>query len=131
MSYQTSWQGSDVQITFEGTVLFDDIIEADNLLYGDPRFDSMKYQLFDFFKVGKVDVSKRDVEVIAALDRASSAWNNHIKVAIVAIDPYIVELITVYKNNMAGTKWIIEGFENLRDAIGWCSGDILKPSQDD
>jgi len=29
---------SDVQITFEGRVVFDDILEADNLLYGDPRF---------------------------------------------------------------------------------------------
>jgi hypothetical protein len=122
MSYQTSWQGSDVQITFEGTVVFEDIYEADNLLYGDPRFDTMKYTLFDLFKVEKFDVSKREVEEIASLDSASGVWNNHIKVAIVAIDPYIVELITVYKNNMAGTKWIIRGFENLRDAIGWCSG---------
>ena len=105
MSYQTSWQGSDVQIIFEGTVVIDDIREADNLLYGDPRFDTMKYQLFDFFNVEKFDVSKKEVEVIAALDSASSVWNNNIKVAIVAIDPYIVELITVYKNKMAGTKW--------------------------
>ncbi len=121
MSYQTSWQGSDVQITFEGAVVFDDIIEADNLLYGDPRFDTMKYTLFDLLKVEKFDVSEKEAEVIASLDRASSVWNNHIKVAIVAIDPYIVELITLYKNNMAGTKWIIRGFENIRDATGWCS----------
>jgi hypothetical protein len=122
MSYQISWQGSDVQIAFEGTVVFDDIYEADNMLYGDPRFDTMKYSLFDFFKVEKFDVSKREAEEIAALDRASTVWNNKIKVAIIARDPYIVELITVYKNNMAGTKWIIKGFENLSDAIGWCSG---------
>ncbi len=116
---------SDVQITFEGTVVFDDIYEADNMLYGDPRFDTMKYSLFDLFKVEKFDVSKREAEEIAALDRASTVWNNKIKVAIVARDPYIVELITVYKNNMAGTKWIIKGFENIRDAVEWCSGDIL------
>jgi hypothetical protein len=122
MSYQISWQGSDVQITFEGLVVFDDIYEADNMLYGDPRFDTMKYTLFDLFKVEKFDVSKREAEEIAALDRASTVWNNKIKVAIVARDPYIVELITVYKNNMAGTKWIIKGFDNLSDAIGWCSG---------
>ncbi len=71
MSYQTSWQGSDVQITFEGRVVFDDILEADNLLYGDPRFDTMKYTLFDLFKVEKFDVSKREAEEIAALDSAS------------------------------------------------------------
>ena len=29
---------SDVQITFEGRLVFDDILEADNLLYGNPRF---------------------------------------------------------------------------------------------
>ncbi|MDX2432087.1 MAG: hypothetical protein QNK35_14210 [Bacteroides sp.] len=84
MSYQTSWQGSDVQITFEGRVVFDDILEADNLLYGDPRFDTMKYTLFDLIKVEKFDVSKREAEEIAALDSASSVWNNKIKVAIVA-----------------------------------------------
>jgi hypothetical protein len=122
MSYQIIWQGSDVQITFEGTVVFDDIYEADNILYGDPRFDTMKYSLFDLFKVEKFDVSKREAEEIAALDRASTVWNNKIKVAIIARDPYIVELITVYKNNMAGTKWIIKGFDNLSDAVGWCSG---------
>ena len=71
MSYQTSWQGSDVQITFEGRVVFDDILEADNLLYGDPRFDTMKYTLFDLIKVEKFDVSKREAEEIAALDSAS------------------------------------------------------------
>jgi len=95
MSYQTSWQGSDVQITFEGRVVFDDILEADNLLYGDPRFDTMKYTLFDLFKVEKFDVSKREAEEIAALDSASSVRQTKLD------DFYVVYELNAYTSEVS------------------------------
>jgi hypothetical protein len=101
-------------------VVFQEIYEADNIVYGDSRFDTMKYQLFDFSKVKEFAVSESEVKIIAALDSAAAVWNNNIKLAIVAQDPYTVEMIRIYKDNLAGINWDIHEFEDVADAIEWC-----------
>jgi hypothetical protein len=121
MSYRLKWQGSDVLIEFSGEVVFEDIYEADNIMYGDPRFDLMRHHICDFRNVSSFNVSEDEVKVIAILDKASSHWNDCIKVAIVTKDPYIARMVTVYKNKLSGTNWTIRSFEEKSDAIQWCN----------
>ena len=120
MSYNITWQDSNVIISFEGNVNYQDINEADNIVYGDSRFDDMKYQIADFSKIEKFELTEEEVQVIAMLDKSSSRWNNKIKLAVVTLDLYLLERIKPYIETMQDTEWSIKIFENIFEAKKWC-----------
>ena len=120
MSYNITWQDSNVIISFEGNVNYQDVNEADNIVYGDSRFDDMKYQIADFSKIEKFELTEEEVRIIAMLDKSSSRWNNKIKLAVVTLDLYLLERIKPYIETMQDTEWSIKIFENIFEAKKWC-----------
>ena len=120
MSYNITWQDSNVIISFEGNVNYQDVNEADNIVYGDSRFDDMKYQIADFSKIEKFELTEQEVQIIAMLDKSSSRWNNKIKLAVVTLDLYLLERIKPYIETMQDTEWSIKIFENIFEAKKWC-----------
>jgi len=120
MSYNITWQDSNVIISFEGNVNYQDVNEADNIVYGDSRFDDMKYQIADFSKIEKFELTEDEVQIIAMLDKSSSRWNNKIKLAVVTLDLYLLERIKPYIETMQDTEWSIKIFENIFEAKKWC-----------
>ena len=121
MSYNITWQDSNVILSFESNVIYQDIYEADNIIYGDPRFDNMKYQIADFSKLEKFELTEEEVQIIAALDKSSSRWNNEIKLAVVTSDSYLIERIKPYIESMQDTNWSIKIFKNIFEAKKWCT----------
>ena len=120
MSYNITWQDSNVIISFEGNVNYQDVNEADNIVYGDSRFDDMKYQIADFSKIEKFELTEEEVQIIAMLDKSSSRWNNKIKLAVVTLDLNLLERIKPYIETMQDTEWSIKIFENIFEAKKWC-----------
>ena len=120
MSYNITWQDSNVIISFEGNVNYQDVNEADNFVYGDSRFDDMKYQIADFSKIEKFELTEDEVQIIAMLDKSSSRWNNKIKLAVVTLDLNLLERIKPYIETMQDTEWSIKIFENIFEAKRWC-----------
>ena len=120
MSYNITWQDSNVIISFEGNVNYQDVNEADNIVYGDSRFDDMKYQIADFSKIEKFELTEDEVQIIAMLDKSSSRWNNKIKLAVVTLDLYLLERIKPYIEALQDTEWSIKIFENIFEAKKWC-----------
>lgn len=55
MSYTIVWKNSDVVVSFNETVTYQDFYKANNLIYGDSRFERMKYQIADFTSMEKFD----------------------------------------------------------------------------
>ncbi len=50
MDYKLEWEGSNPTISIEGVLNFERMNAADEMIYGDRRLDTMKYQLWDLRK---------------------------------------------------------------------------------
>jgi len=91
-------------------------------IYADPRFTLMNYQLWDFTKVERHNITIAETSVIAELDRRTSIWNDDLKVAVVSTNIGFRELILQYMKILEETKWSVRAFRNLPDAKKWCTG---------
>jgi len=115
------WIDSNIIVTFEGNIGFDDIMEANNVIVGDIRFNNMKYQIFDYSHIKSIDLEKDVAKIISSLDLAANVWNNKVKVATVTSDTHLKEMILMYNRNMEKSSWVTETFDNIEDAIVWCT----------
>ena len=84
MSFNIEWKDSNVIVSFAKNLTYKDSYEANNLIYGDPRFDNMKYQIADFSNIEKAEFTEDEIKIISTLEKSSAIWNNNnIKMAIV------------------------------------------------
>lgn len=56
-------------------MVFSDLMDVSNKIFGEEGFDNMKFQLLDFSNVEKVEISEAEGVIIGTLDRTSSVWN--------------------------------------------------------
>ena len=121
MSFKIEWKGSNAIISFIENFTYNDSYEANNLIYGDSRFDNMKYQIADFSKIEKVEFSEDEIKIIATLEKTSTIWNNNIKLAIVTSGSVCISsIIDPYLETMKSTNWKIKTFKNRIEAEKWC-----------
>jgi len=121
MPYSIDWKDNNVIITFNGTLRLKDVLDVNNTLYGDARFDDMNFQITDFRLVEEIDVDEIDVSVIASLDKASSNWNPNMKLANITSNEFGKEMIKKYSGILDGTGWQVETFDDMEDAVKWCN----------
>ncbi len=121
MSFKIEWKDSNVIVSFSRILTYKDSYEANNLIYGDSRFDDMKYQIADFSKVEKFEFTENESNVIAILEKSSSTWNNNVKLAIVtSASVCLSSIIDPYLERMKSTNWKIKIFKNRIEAENWC-----------
>ncbi|QGY43330.1 hypothetical protein GM418_06550 [Maribellus comscasis] len=120
MANEIYWKNSNIIIRFNGTVTADEIMSVNDLIYGDSRFDSMNYQIFDYSKVEKMAMNEIDSEVIGTLDKTASMWNRKLKVAVVSNNDFIDKLTQTYKKTISDTAWEVRSFPSIDDALQWC-----------
>lgn len=121
--FQYKWIDCNFIVSFLGDIGFKDIVEANNIIFGDIRFDQMKYQIFDYSQINSVDLKVDIAEVISRLDLAAKVWNNKVKVATVTPDPDLKKLIANYNEKMADSPWLTKTFDTLEEAMQWCTED--------
>ena len=121
MAYIIEWTEANVIVKFQGVLTKKDILEADDKIYGNPKFDKMKYQIFDYTGVENVDLTESDIEIIGILDKNSAIWNNRVKIAVVTTNPKITTLAGTYSKMLMGTKWQVLVFNNFEEAQEWCN----------
>jgi hypothetical protein len=120
MGYSTEWIGSNIIMRFFGEINLTDLHEANNHIYGDPRFDSMDYQIADYTGIESVNISDDDVKLLSQLDLNAAVWNRKVKVALIATEDYQLEYLNIYLEIMAETAWECRIFDNFDDAEAWC-----------
>lgn len=121
MSFNIEWKDSNVIVSFAKNLTFKDSYEANNLIYGDPRFDNMKYQIADFSNIEKAEFTEDEIKIISTLEKSSTIWNNNIKMAIVISDSVCLNfIIDPYIDGMKSTNWEIKIFKNIIEAEKWC-----------
>ncbi len=122
MPYSIEWINNDVIITYSGgTIKTQDVLDVNNELYGDARFDDMNYQISDFNLIDEIEVKESDILIIAALDKVSSRWNPKMKLANVTQNKLGIKMIEKYAEILVESGWDTKVFENMEDAIKWCT----------
>jgi len=121
MPNSIEWIGSNIIVSFEGTLTAKEIMEVDDLIYGDVRFDTMKFQIFDYSKISKLEINEIESEVIGTLDKTASVWNKRLKVAVVSDNKIINNLTDKYKKALHGSLWKVKNFTSKEEALIWCN----------
>jgi hypothetical protein len=122
LPHSTQWDDNGVVWKYWGIVTGDELLESNQEIYGDARFDAMKYQVVDLTAVERFDVNEDDMMVVAANDKAAARSNPNVRVAIVASDSTILQLSRIYGAATAAT-WKQRFFETTAAARSWASAE--------
>lgn len=118
MPHSTTWDRNGVSWKYWGVVSGEELLESNQEIYGDPRFDEMLYQVVDLSEVERFDVDEEDMMIVAANDKAAARSNPNVRIAIVASDATILQLSRIYGAATAAT-WKQRVFESVAEAQSW------------
>lgn len=125
MPYQLKWEENGVYCQFSGDVTDQDIIQCNMDIYGDPRFDDLRYELLDFLQMVRLSFSEESVEVIASCDTIASKTNPYIFCAVVTNERQLALLSDFYNQETNEMPWQSEAFESVEDARTWINKSHL------
>ncbi len=120
MTYQITWRTNGVYWRYEGVLTGNELLQSNLDIFGDERFDDIRYQIVDLTGVETVEVTEKHMRKIAHLDMAASRSNPRVKVAVVAVSDTAAKLIDLYDEFCAEkSPWTTKAFCNLEDAEAW------------
>ena len=118
MPYKLDWEQNGVYWKYYGKVSGKEIIEASTSIYGDPRFDTLKYKLVDFLDAETIKMDKDEVALIAYQHRSAERSNPYVQNAIV-IKPSGNEMANNFAAFFRDSSWEVQIFQNLDEANNW------------
>ena len=121
MPYVIEWEEKGLYCKFYGRVTGAELIQCNKDIYGDERFDEIRFQLFDMLAIIKLDIGPKDVRIVAACDNAAALTNPKVKCALVAKDENAHILSRLYQNGIKDSPWEGRSFKNISDAREWLS----------
>ncbi len=119
MPYNIYWKNKGVRWKFSGAVTSKETLQSNMDIYGDPRFDSLRYQIADFREVERITFNEMDMKKIAYLDQAAAKSNPRIKVAIVSPVETIRAMMEVYAKYSMANPWQTKLFDSIDEAEAW------------
>lgn len=123
MPYQITWRTSGVFWRYDGVLTGNELLQSNFDIFGDERFDDIRYQIVDLTRVEQVAVTEKHMRKIAHLDMAASRTNPRVKVAVVAQNDAAAKLGDLYDEFCGGkSPWLTKQFRNIEDAEAWVSG---------
>lgn len=121
MLHDVVWSKHGVYIKKTEELLLDDTLRVSDEVIGDPRFDDLKYVVFDATEVTKVVKGDLTVTLIAARDASASTYSEYLKMALVGDHPDLIELYDEYigVHKSLSSKWDIKKFPTLEGVEDW------------
>jgi hypothetical protein len=119
--YSTEWKNKGLRITFTGIVIGGELVQLARGVYGDRRFDELRYHVMDFSQVESFDMTERETKNIAYMDMAAARSNPDTSVAIVAHQDIGRKLAQLYASYSEPSPWEIRIFDTLQEAEQWLS----------
>ena len=121
MPYILHWKKKGLYCKFTGAVSGAELMQCNNDIYGDQRFDDIQYQIFDMLNVSELLVEAKDVRIVAACDKAAALTNPTIKCALVAQNENAHALSRLYQSGIEESPWEGRSFNDLSSAREWLS----------
>lgn len=119
MAYKTIWKNKGIHWIFSGNVTGDEIIKSSTEIYGNPKFDTLRFQIVDFLAAESFDVTTEAMEEVSVMDLAAAQTNPVLKVAVIATDAQGARLVELYESTTGSAPWETELFTTLADAHAW------------
>jgi hypothetical protein len=119
MSYIINWEEKGVYCKFSKIVSGKELTNCNMAIYGDPRFDNIRYQIFDMVDVTEFKIDVIDVRIVASCDHAAAKTNPRVKCALVATDKIALALSRVYQDEISESPWEGRSFTNIKNAREW------------
>jgi len=118
MAHTLDWEQNGVYWKYSGDVTGKEIIDTSTEIYGDPRFDILKYKLVDFSDVNSINISEEEIKLITYQHAAASKSNARIKNGIV-IDKDDERGKMFADLLVKSSSWEVRVFDNLAEANSW------------
>lgn len=124
MPYKIFWEPAGVLLKWYGKCTYQENLDANGKLYGDKRFESIRYQISDVVDADTSEFTDNNVKIIAKLESKAVIWNKHLLVAHVTNDEKLIRQINLYEEIMNDSNWKFGIFGNLEEARKWIESEI-------
>ena len=121
MAYRAIWEDDGIKWIFHGDLTNEDFMQRGYELYEDHRYESIKYQIFDFSDIDEVMVETDIVQCSASLDALQSLRNPDVKIAFISVRQVVFGLKRMYEtyHQLEGGSWQCRVFNTEVDARAW------------
>lgn len=121
MPHITTWDPTGIKWQFHGAVTSEEVNEANREMYEDPRFDSIKYFIWDMSNVEKLIENELDINKPAATDLGASHINKNIRGVLVANEGHVYDSCNNYikLSKKLNTTWKLKLFNDNESALKW------------
>jgi hypothetical protein len=97
-------------------VTIDEFTASIAAVHNDPEFDLLRYSISDFLDVQSFSVDVKTVTMAVAYALGAAITNKSMKLAIVTVDPKVLELVELYAKRV---PYSLKTFSKLGDARDW------------
>jgi len=117
--------GEGVEILATGIVYGREIIQSHQKIYDDKHLRKQKYHIIDKSKCTEYDVTAKDIEVIAGLDKKASIINPNIIIAVIESESLQFSLTRVWQAYVKKYIFKTKSFKSRDLAIDWITENKL------
>ncbi|WP_309381586.1 hypothetical protein [Cerasicoccus frondis] len=121
MPYRTNWEPGGFIMIFFGQLSAEEIDEANEAFFRDPRSDLARFQLVDCSGVTKLTASQQDMSRTAAYDLGASRSNPRMQLAFISTLPEMTLGIEQYieVSKRLNSTWAFAIFVDEASAREW------------
>lgn len=122
MPYTTTWEAHGVVWNYSGTLTGNELLQSNLEIFGDERFDDIRYQIVDLTAVNAMEVTGKHMRKIAHLDMAAARTNPRVRVAVVTTSEGGIDITDIYNQYTAEkSPWQTKIFSTREAAEAWVS----------
>ena len=119
MPYEIRQLQKGVYINAYGLFSIEESIESNALMFGDPRFDLIEFEIGDFTKADLSQLKIEDATVVSKLELSAMRINRKMKIANVTTDEKFTKILQFYGELLKETCWEFKIFNNVEEAKKW------------
>jgi hypothetical protein len=119
MNHKIDWENNGVKVSVTGNVTFEEVFQTDGMIYGDSRFSTLKYVIYDLSEVTSLNLNTNDLKMISTLDKSASRWNEKLKLSLLVKGNETKVSLKKYISFMKDSGWDIRIFNNNDDVLNW------------
>lgn len=119
MAYVNNWEHKGIYRKYDGEITGKDILHAVQEVEADVRFDDIRYVISDFLDISGIRYERKDIVLLASIDRAAAMTNPDIKVAVIINSPEMMDAVKIYTDSLGSPPYPTRTFATLAEARAW------------
>lgn len=127
MPYKTTWESHGLLTEWRGHSTNAEMVEMQEKVHCHPNFDAVRYSIHDFSECESFAPNNCDTEFSAAIDGAASRTSKTLRIAIVAANAEVSEMVNRYVDSGL-SPYPVKFFASLQEARAWAN-QALPPAR--